>query len=190
MNFKHISLLGASLFLFLTLSVTVMAQENPAENVVDILINIATLDFLDNDDEKLAAFVRILVGIITFAVVNTVVKRFTTGGRTAVGSSNFFTGGTSTVISVVLAIMSSIFINPGLLIAIGAGYAVLTASVFVAALVVGVWYLLYVWLPSNVGSLTGRPLRLIRIISLIILAIVMSNITGALIGNFDFGGFS
>lgn len=184
MKRKLLLLLAIGVVLFLSLSATVAAQrENIWERTANTLISVAKLDFLDNDAEKLGAFVRILVWIVVFTVVWTALRRL--GGGAGAGAG-MFTGGASIAIALVFATISTVFISPELLIGIGAGYSTLVAAVLIGFLAIGLLVILYNVLPSM--GLQGRLLAFTRILFLVLLLYILDNISGFVEGKFTGGG--
>lgn len=171
---------------FLSLSAAVAARENIWKRTADTLISIAKLDFLNNDVEKLGAFMRIMVWIVVFTVVWTALRRL--GGGAAAGGGTLFAGGASMAIAMVFATVGSIFISPELLIAIGEGYSTVVAAVLIGFLAIGVLVILYSVLPGM--GLTGRMLAFTRILFLLLLFYILDNISNWVEGKFTFGGGS
>ena len=165
--------------MFLSLSATVAAQrENVWERTANTLISIAKLDFLDNDAEKLAGFMRIMVWIVVFTVVWTALRRV--GGGAA--GAGMFAGGASMAIAMVFATVGSIFISPELLIGIGESYSTVVAAALVGFLAIGLLAFLYGGLPTMVPP--GRILAITRLVFIILLLYILDHISGFVEGKF------
>lgn len=184
-NKKILLLLFIAFVMFLSFSAVVAAQrESIWKRTSNTLLSIASLDFLDNNAEKLGAFMRIMVWIVVFTVVWTALRRL--GGGAGAGAGTFFTGGASIALAMVFATVGSIFISPELLIGIGESYSTIVAGVLVAFLAIGVLVILYGVLPGM--GLHGRMLALTRILFLVLLIYILDNISGWVSGKFTGGG--
>ncbi len=183
LNKKQLLLL---LFFSLLFVQTVAARENIFERTADTLLSIAKLDFLDNDTDKLAAFMRIMVWIVVFTVVWTALRRL--GGGAAAGGGTLFAGGASMAIAMVFATVGSVFISPELLIGIGESYSTVVAAALVGFLAIGLLAFLYGGLPTMVPP--GRILAITRLVFIILLLYILDNISGSVEGKFRGGASS
>ncbi|HLD80008.1 MAG TPA: hypothetical protein VJA18_05610 [Candidatus Nanoarchaeia archaeon] len=137
-----------------------------AGQIWEKIVHIGTLGFLCksglfgtcNYEDNLVAFMRILVGILVFALLYV-------GASAIPGLSE--NRNVSIAVCIILAIMSVIFIPGSVLAGIGAAYATLIASVLIGAPIVG-GLLLFRMIP---GDTKGGVL--LRIVVLFILLAVL-----------------
>ncbi len=124
-------------------------------DVWDKFVEIFSLGFLDSE-EAVGAFMRAIVGILVFAVLH------------FAGTTFLFTQPNTrkiaTVIALVLAIMTVIWLPVEVLAGIGASWAIGFAAALIALPVVGGLYLVYHVIPS-----TGRFWYGIKVLVLIII---------------------
>ncbi len=179
---KVLLLLVVFTFMFIFMSASVAAKESIWKRTSDTLLNIAQLDFLDNDADKLAAFMRIMIWIVVFTVVWTALKRL--GGGGAPGGPRLFAGGAAVALGIVLATISTIFISPEFLIGIGEAYSTVTAAVLVGFLIIGILAILYGVLPGVMPG-GGRLLAFTRIAFILIILFILDMFSGFVSGKFN-----
>jgi hypothetical protein len=144
----------------------------------NFIMDFASLKFLDNDADKLAAFMRICVWILIFTIVYAATKLLQGGGT----GTPFFTHGMGMVVAAIFATMGSFFIPPGLLIGIGEAYSTIFSAALIGIIVLAVWWLLYQSGIKNMSNARGRAG--IRIVVLLLVLLLLDMITGYITGVF------
>jgi|WetSurMetagenome_2_1015567.scaffolds.fasta_scaffold621918_1 hypothetical protein len=137
----------------------------------DFLLNdVASLKWLDNDAEKLAALIRICLWILIFTII------FAVTGKLQPGGSALLTRNMGMVVAAVFATISTFLIPAGLLIALGEAYSTFFSAALIGILVLAVWYLLY---KGPIGNMTDRKMQAaIRIAILLVIISILDLITG------------
>lgn len=179
MKKKNVVILSLSLIFVLLLATSVFARENIFQRTMDTLLSIFSLDFLDNDEAKLGAFLRGIIWITVFIVIFNVVNKI--GAGSARGT--MFNRGSAIVLAGVFATLTSIFLPPGFLIALGEGYSTVMAAILIGILAIFVLVITYQVLPGL--GLTGRVLAAVRIAFLLVLLSLLDLITGYVTDNFS-----
>jgi hypothetical protein len=179
MNKKILFTIAFCTFLLIALSPVVFAvQQSILARAGNAVLDFATLKFLNNNQDKLAAFMRILVWILVFTVIYAVVGRLNnTGGMAGAGGAAFFTRSMGITLAAVIATISSVFISPEILLGLGEAYGTIVAAIFVGGFTLAVWWALYRFFPNNL-HMEGRMLYFCRVIVLILLILILENITG------------
>lgn len=127
--------------------------------IFDDIIDIGRLEFLGfYDDNALVGFMRILVGILVFAVLFELAR--------LVGMSRNI----GITVAIIFAIMSVIFIPGSILAGIGAAYATLVAFVLIGIPVLGGGYALY-RIPSSNRGLIFLKMGIIVLLLWILIAV-------------------
>lgn len=139
---------------------------DPSDSVWDTILQIGSLGFLQGN---LAAFMRILVGILVFALLYM-------GARAVPGLRE--NKNVAIAVSVILAIMSVIFIPDTLLLAIGTAYATITLILLIL-LFLAPLILLFIIVPGD--SRRNHLIRVILLIALYLLLTGLKNTAGGLV---------
>lgn len=136
MNFKK----GAVGVLTLLSAVLVSCQKAGGLDISPLyiwnkLLWIGSLGFLGHVDNEVAAFMRVMVFLLTFTVLYALFN-------TLSNATGVFTRNIAITLSILFSIISAIFIPGSVLIGIGAAYGTLVAFFFVGVPVLGGLYLL------------------------------------------------
>lgn len=128
------------LFSLLIISIPSVLAAGALGGVWNKIISIGNLSFLGIGDASLVAgFTRILVGILIFSLFFALTNAL--GGEGALG---FLKRNQAIMVSVILAIISAVFMPASVLLGIGAGWGTAVALILIGAPIVGIAYLLYV----------------------------------------------
>ena len=183
MRWNKVGIIGLLLVLFLLAGLPhAMARSEigpSGQNIWDTILKIGSLGYLCNltlpkttcqtNENDLVALMRVLIGILTFALFYM--------GASAVPGLNEQKNIAITV-SIILAIMSVIFIPSEVLIGIGAAYSTIVSVILIGAPIVG-GLLLFRMVPGD--SRGGIGMRIIILLLLIFVLTAVKNYAGGLL---------
>ncbi len=124
-------------------------------DVWDQILSIGKLEFLTenlSDENQITGFMRILIVILTFAVLHAVARAINLPNPIPV------------VVPLIISIITGLFLPGEILIGIGSSYAIFVAAAFIAIPLIGGGYLLYI--------IPNQPV-IWRFVRLIILGILL-----------------
>ncbi len=130
------------------------ASTNIFGQAFDKIVSIGSLEFLlgTGADSKFIGFLRILIAILVFCV-------FYAGANAA---GQFIPRQAGITISVILAILTSVFIPGSVLAAIGSGYAVLVSSLLIGVPVFALMY--FIFGTQNTRFMAGTKIVLLFLV--------------------------
>ncbi len=135
----------ASIFLFSCSTAT--GGSNILQEVWKGILSIGKLEFLGiNTETAITGFLRLMIGILVFAIL------FELATLSRLMSKNI-----AITVSIIISIMTAIFLPGKVLAAIGSAYALVISSILVGVPVIGALYGIYK-IPGTVG---GHLLRIV-----------------------------
>lgn len=127
--------LVVGLLSLLIISIPSVLAAGTLSNVWNRIISIGNLSFLGIGDASLVAgFTRILVGILVFALFFALLKNL---------KQLDFLEKQATVVALILAILSAVFMPANVLLGIGSGWGTAIALILIGAPIIGIAYILY-----------------------------------------------
>lgn len=135
---------GLLYVLMVLLSVQVVLADRITDtigNVFKKIIWIGDLSWLGATDQAIShGFMRILIWILVYTILFAGSSFVSTGREEGI---NLLSRSQSIVVAAIIATITTIFLPPTILLAVGAGWSTLLALVLVGGPIVGVAYLLY-----------------------------------------------
>lgn len=139
-------------------------EEITLESIWEKVLSIGKLDFLGGDvatkGQNFVGFMRIMIGILIFAILSAVAAAVLPEGAR----------GTGTIVSIILAVITSIFLPGSVLAGIGAAYGTLVAFFLMGMPIVGGGYLLHI-MPRDNRFWIALRIALILVLIWVLIAI-------------------
>ena len=143
-------------------------------NVFNKILTIGTLSFIGVSG--VVPLTRILIGIFVFTIIFATITALG-GGEDKQKPFSFFSRAQATLIAIIVAVITAIFLPPQVLLAAGTGWATIVALLIIGGPVVGLAYLL--WSYPGKGKPETKKTVLLKLVLTMLLFWILSAMKNA-----------